>query len=126
MKIIAYIVLALWTGGSSMQASETANEIAISVIQKHFSPPPGGGTEEHTGDRDEVRHRLNKIMASKRVDEETRLCYAITLIDDKIKWARLLKSSTAPIPHEEELLKMRSTMLARLNAIRSETPEASR
>ena len=85
-------------------AQQTANDIAVTVIQKYFS-----AESEST-----ARSRLNALMVTSQVSEEVRVCYAITLIDDKIHLARLLKSSLTPIPHEAELLKMREVLLKRL------------
>jgi hypothetical protein len=116
MKTITHFLLALCAAGS-LQASETANEVAVTVIQKYFSSSPDVKTEEKKGDGSDIQRRLNKIMTSYEVSDEARLCYAITLIDDKIRISHLLKSSIAPIPHEKELLAMRKTMLEQLNAL---------
>ena len=109
MKRVLPILFAMCC--SIAAAQETANDIAVTVIQKYFTPESGST----------VRSRLNALMVTDAVSEESRICYAVTLIDNKIHLARLLKSSMAPIPHEAELLKMREMLVKRLQ----EFPEHS-
>jgi len=116
MKLLQFVPMFLLLSAAA-PAEESANQTAIVVIQKYFSPADDDKVSHPQSDARNVRLRLNKLMASDRVSEEVRICYAISLIDDKIHLARLLKSSITPIPHEEELLKMRERMLIRLDEI---------
>ncbi len=112
MKLLSSILLFLALFAVA-HAEQSANQIAIVVIQKYFSPTATDKTAENSESSMAVKLRLNALMISDQVSEEARICYAIKLIDDKIHLARLIKSSLAPIPNEEELLKMRSLMLTR-------------
>lgn len=115
-------LLALMALISNLSFGETANELAIRIIEKQprisYNARDSSEEEKVIASAYNSKMRLNWLIVNdKEVSEELRICYAIHLLDDELGIQKVLRSGIKPLPKEEVMKKQRILLSARLTEI---------
>ena len=99
-------------------ASETPDQVAIEIIHHDsapvYNPKDSSNDEVIKTAMINSRFTLNNFMASDQTPEKIRICYAIMLINDRLRTIGVVRSFIAVHPDEKELVLKRDILTKRL------------
>jgi hypothetical protein len=122
MRHLLIALLFVGTLLGNVAQAESANAMAVRIIE---SQPSAGYNPLNTSKEEMARAyaynskmQLNALMAKdKSISEELRICYAIHLLDSALGIQKVLRSGTKLLPKEEEMVKQRLILGARLEEL---------